>query len=147
MGSPVSHSLKLILVPGTYAICRLPADVAFPSWATGAFVAITRTADELSVVCRQEVVPEGIRNEGSWHCLRVAGTLDFTLVGVLASLLVPLAEAGVGVFCISTFDTDYLLVRDLERATEALQLAGHSILPAVGPAEVARVPPREPTVE
>jgi hypothetical protein len=120
--------LTLVVLPGIYAICRLPAAEAFPSWATGEFVAITRTANELSVVCRQEAVPDGVRHEGGWRCLRVVGTLDFTLVGVLASLVLPLAEAGVSVFCISTFDTDYLLVRDLDRATEALQRAGHSIL-------------------
>ena len=90
---------------------------------------MTRTAEELSVVCREEVVPGGVRCERGWRCLRVAGTLDFSLVGVLALLLVPLAGAGVAVFCVSTFDTDYLLVRDadLARATEALGAAGHRV--------------------
>jgi hypothetical protein len=74
-------------------------------------------------------VPEAVRCARGWRCLRVAGSLDFSLVGVLASLLVPLAEAGVTVLATATFDTDYFLVKeiDLERATEALQAAGHSV--------------------
>jgi hypothetical protein len=124
-----AHRIELIVLSGTYAICRLPSDAAFPAWATGELVCITRTADELSVVCREDAVPEGARCERGWRCLRVAGTLGLSLVGVLASLLVPLAGAGVGVFAISTFDTDYLLVReaDLARATEALRAAGHQV--------------------
>jgi hypothetical protein len=124
-----SHTLDLLLLPGLYAVCRLPADAGTPAWAAGQFVCVTRTAEELSVVCREDVVPKGSRCEQGWRCLRVAGTLDFSLVGVLASLLVPLAEAGVGVFCVSTFDTDYLLVKvaDVDRAMLALREAGHRV--------------------
>jgi hypothetical protein len=123
------HELTLIILPGIYVVCRLPADAAFPAWASGDLVSVTRTTDELSVVCREDTVPGGVRCERGWRCLRVAGTLDFSLVGVLASLLVPLAGAGVGVFLISTFDTDYVLVREVElaRATEALRAAGHAV--------------------
>jgi hypothetical protein len=123
------HPLDLVLLPGPYAICRLPADADSPAWAVGEFVSVTRTAEELSVVCREEAVPQGVRREGGWRRLRVAGTLDFALVGVLASLLAPLAEADVSVFAVSTFETDYLLVReaDLARATEALGAAGHRV--------------------
>jgi len=101
-----------------------------PSWAAGGqFVSITRTDSELSVVCGQEAVPKGVRCERGWRCLRVAGTLDFSLVGVLASLLNPLAEAGISVFVVSTFDTDYLLVKEdnLEAATEVLARRGHAV--------------------
>ncbi len=121
--------LTLALLPGTFAVCRLPPDADIPGWATGEFVSVTRTGDELSVVCRQEAVPAGVRCESGWRCLRVAGILDFALVGILASLLVPLAEAGVSVFAASTFDTDYLLVRekDLGRAVAALHGAGHVV--------------------
>jgi hypothetical protein len=120
--------LTLIVVEGLYAVCRLDAGAALPSWAGGRFVSISRSDDELSIVCRQEV-PDGVRCERPWRCLRVAGTLDFGLVGVLASLLVPLAAAGVSVFVTSTFDTDYLLVKDedFERAAEALRRVGHSV--------------------
>ncbi len=123
------HDLALTVLPGGYAVCRLPADAAFPAWAAGDLLSVTRTADELSVVCHEEAVPGGVRCVRGWRCLRVAGTLDLSLVGVLASLLVPLAEAGVGVFALSTFDTDYLLVRDrdLARALQALQTAGHAL--------------------
>jgi hypothetical protein len=85
--------------------------------------------DELSIVCRQEVVPEGVVCERDWRCLRVAGTMPFTVVGVLASLTAPLAGAGISVFVLSTFDTDYVLVKsaDSERAMAVLRAAGHEI--------------------
>jgi hypothetical protein len=124
------REMELVPLEGAYAVCRLDADGPLPAWAAGGpFLSITRTADELSLVCREEVVPEGVRCERGWRCLRVAGTLDFSLVGVLASLLVPLAEAGVSVFAVSTFDTDHLLIREnhLARAVEALRAAGHAI--------------------
>jgi hypothetical protein len=120
----------LVLLDGTFAVCRLASDAPVPAWAAGGpFVSITRTADELSLVCRQEAVPEGVRCERGWRCLRVAGTLDFSLVGVLASLLDPLAEAGVAVFTVSTFETDYLMVKepDFPRAAEVLRGAGHAV--------------------
>src|SRR6185312_269411 len=97
---------------GRFAVCRLPPGSPIPDWATaGDVFSVTRTADELSVVCRQEAVPAGAHGETDWRCLRVAGTMPFTQVGVLASLTAPVARAGVGVFAFSTFDTDYLLVK------------------------------------
>ena len=119
--------LRLVILPDTFAVCRLPADSSIPAWATGELVSITRTGDELSVVCREDAVPEDIRCETGWRCLRVDGTLDLSLVGVLASLAVPLAEAGVSVFAVSTFDTDFLLMKgvQLPRGMEALRAAGH----------------------
>ena len=126
------HKLTLSLLSGTFAVCRLDPSEGVPAWATGGpLLSLTRTADELSVVCRQDVVPESVLCEPGWRCLRVVGTLDFSLVGVLTSLLMPLAEAGVSVFTLSTFDTDYVLVKetDLERAVEALRRPGHSVRP------------------
>jgi GNAT superfamily N-acetyltransferase len=106
------HKLTIAPLDGAYAVCRLHADAPLPAWVAGRpFLSITRTADELSVVCSQEIVPERVRCERGWQCLLVAGTLHFSLVGVLASLLHPLADAGVSVFVVSTFDTDYLLVK------------------------------------
>ncbi len=122
--------LNLALVGGTFAVCRLGADAAVPPWATaGHLFSITRTPDELSVVCPQGAVPEGVRCERGWRCLRVAGAIELSALGVLAALAVPLAEAGVSVFAVSTFDTDYLLVkdRDLPAALEALRGAGHAV--------------------
>jgi hypothetical protein len=118
----------LLLLKGRFAVCRLERDAAVPPWASaGVFSSITRTPEELSIVCAEEVVPEGLKCERGWRCLRVAGTLDFSVVGVLAALVVPAAEAGVSIFAVSTFDTDYLLVKekDLSAALEALRAAGH----------------------
>jgi len=124
------QQLTLFVVDNTLAICRLDGDAALPPWATaGPLFSITRTPEELSIVCCQDVVPEGTPCERGWRCLRVAGTMPFSAVGVLASLTAPLAEAGVSLFAISTFDTDYLLVKeaDFDKAIAALEKAGHSI--------------------
>lgn len=126
--SVVTLRLTLLYLPGSFAVCKLPAGSTIPAWATsGDFFSVTRTADELSVVCRQEAVPEGAACEKGWRCLRVAGTMPFTLVGVLAALTVPVAKAGVGVFAFSTFDTDHLLIKDEDypKAVAALRAAGH----------------------
>jgi hypothetical protein len=125
---PITHQLALTIVEDTFAVCRLNADAAVPTWASASkFFSVTRTADELSVVCPQRLVPDEVRCERGWRCLRVAGTVDFSMIGVVDSLVTPLAEAGVSVFVLSTFDTDYLLVKedDLERALAALRAAGH----------------------
>ncbi len=127
---PPSWKRTLLTLEGTFAVCRLAGDSPLPPWATaGPFFSITRTAEELSVVVRQDAVPEGTVCERGFCCLRVAGTIPFSVVGVLASLAAPLAEAGISVFALSTFDTDYLLVKatDYEKARKALQQAGHSI--------------------
>jgi hypothetical protein len=90
---------------------------------------VTRSDTELSVVCREEDVPAGASAERGWRALEVAGPLDFSLTGIVASLVSPLADAAVPIFVLSTFDTDYLLVRepDLPRAVEALRAAGHTV--------------------
>jgi hypothetical protein len=121
--SKMEKSLSLLILPGRYAVCRLPADALYPVWAAGEFVSMSRTAEELSVVCAEDFVPADMRCERGWRCLRVAGTIDFGVIGVLASLTGALAGAGVSVFAVSTFDTDYLLVKetDLDRACEALR--------------------------
>jgi hypothetical protein len=123
-----------MLLPGLFAVCRLDAD-APQAWAmsgSSSIVSITRTPSELSIVCAQELVPDGVRCERDWRCLSVEGPLDFSLTGVLAALLAPLAEAGVSIFALSTFDTDYLLVgaAQLDLAIEALSAAGHRVAPA-----------------
>ena len=128
-------SLDLEILPETLAVCRLPPQAAEPDWARqGGFHSVTRTDQELSIVCAEDAVPsanapEGLRAEKGWRALRVAGPLDFALTGILASLAVPLAEAGVPIFALSTFDTDVLLVRaeHLPRAAEALTRAGHAL--------------------
>jgi len=115
----------LHVLPGRFAVCRLAADAAVPA----TFFSVTRTPDELSVVCAEELAPEGARCENGWRILQVAGPLDFSLTGVLAAIAAPLANAGVSIFALSTFDTDYVMVKEanLAKAVEALRAAGHRV--------------------
>jgi len=125
-----SHRLCVLRVPGRLAVCRLSPVDAVPSWANGpGFVSITRTADELSIVCDEAVVPQGTECMRGYLAMRVGGTLAPELVGILVSLATPLADAGIPILAIGTHDTDYVLVReaDLERAIGALQRAGHEV--------------------
>ena len=126
------HRLQLRTLPERLAICRLDPDEPVPEWAaSGEFFAVTRTANELSVVCPEADVPEGINAERGRRALYVFvdGAIDFGIVGVIAALTVPLAHAGIPVFVISTFDTDYLLINDSEltRAVEVLVRSGHGV--------------------
>ncbi len=124
-------TLTLTVLPGTLAVCRLPADAALPAWAGGgALLSLTRTADELSVVCGEDAVPAGVTGERGWRAFQVAGPLDFALTGILARLTAPLAQAGIAIFALSTYDTDYLLVRTpmLAPACAALRQAGMIII-------------------
>lgn len=125
------HRLPLDLLPDTLAICRLPPDAALPVWASISvpFLTISRTAEELSVTTVERVVPPAVRCERGYRALRVRGTLPPDLIGILVSIAEPLARAGLGIFAISTYDTDYVLVRanDLPAALEALRKAGHQV--------------------
>jgi uncharacterized protein len=115
--------LTLTLQPLSLAVCRLAAEEPMPGWATqGAFFSVTRTAEELSVVCADADVPEGVKRDGPWACFKVKGPLDFGLTGILASLTAPLAKDGIPVFALSTYDTDYLLVREDKRDAAAVSL-------------------------
>ena len=110
---------------------RLAADAPLPSWATaGDFFSVTRTSDELSVVCLANQVPSSFTAEKGWRALKVQGPFAFSEVGVLAAFAVPLAHAKVSLFAISTFDTDYLLVGEtkLDAAIAALRSAGHRVM-------------------
>jgi hypothetical protein len=121
---------KIAVHADIFAVCRLPADFPIPAWASdGALVSATRTPEELSIVCREDVVPLDVTSERGWRCLCVEGVLDFALVGVLLSILQPLAQAAIPVFVMSTFVTDYVLIKaaDLERAVTSLEDARFSI--------------------
>ncbi len=121
--------LEIQVLPGEYAVWQLPADAPPPRIEGAGFLSVTRTPDELSVVSPADSVPDGVPAETGFRCLAVAGPLAFDLTGVVAGLSTPLAEAEVPIFVISTFDTDYLLVRseDLSRARRALTAAGFQI--------------------
>lgn len=102
-----------------------------PPWtdSPGTLLSVTRTPDEVSIVCDATLPPAEARAERGWSCLRVLGPLDFALVGILASITSALASAGISLFALSTYDTDYVLVRtsSIEDAIVALTAAGHSV--------------------
>ena len=117
--------MEVAVLEGTLAICRLQPSERIPSWALElheGFVNITRTPDELSIVCPQDAVPPDTTVEEDWRALVIPGPIPFEATGVLSALATPLADAGIPIFAISTYDTDYVLVRqcNLERALEAL---------------------------
>ena len=129
MTSP-TRRLELTLLPERYAISRMAADAPIPAWATeGPFFSVTRTGDELSIVCELGRVPVGVHSQPGWRVFKVHGPFVLTEIGVLSALAAPLAEAKVSLFAISTFDTDYLLVASetLSSAIAALERAGHKI--------------------
>jgi hypothetical protein len=122
--------MKLSVHEELYAVVRLDPDARLPDWTQrGHFWSATRSDSELSIVCPEEDVPGDASAERGWCALEVAGPLDFSLTGVVAALVAPLAEAQIPIFVLSTFETDYLLVRerDLPRAIEALTEAGHDL--------------------
>ena len=125
-------SLSLSVLPQRFAICHLArdADLSFLArLASHGLWSVTRTEEELSVVLPEEAALPAWKAERGWRCLKVLGPLDFSLIGVLASLVTPLAEAGISVFALSTYDTDYLLVRDadLQQAETVLSAHRHAI--------------------
>jgi hypothetical protein len=123
-------ALKLIVLRESYAVCQMPPFDPLPAWAmAGNFSSVSRSATELSIVCCEQGVPADANADRGWRCRRVAGQLEFSLGGILASLLDPLAQASIPVFVISTFDTDYLLVKaaHFDRAVLSLHQAGHDV--------------------
>lgn len=127
----LDHDLPLVLLPESLAVCRLPADSEFPEWASANhLMAFVRTQDELSVVCAEKLVPPEVKAERGWRAFQVQGPLDFSMIGVLASITEPLARVGVSVFALSTYDTDYILIKEdsVPRAQTALEGAGFLVL-------------------
>ena len=124
--------MKLELLKETFAIARLPSQSSVPGWADGGgeLVSITRTRDELSIVCPDARVPMQVKAERSWKAFKVQGPLDFLMIGILSHLSSILAQAEISLFALSTFDTDYLLVKrdQASQAANALRDAGHEIL-------------------
>ena len=123
--------LPLELLPDTLAICRLEAGAALPPWAArpSPFLTVSRTAQELSITTLQSAVPAEVVCERDYRAIRVRGPLPLNLVGILAAIADPLAAAGLSIFAISTYETDYVLLKahDLEAALRVLEQAGHRI--------------------
>jgi hypothetical protein len=129
--------VRLALHPWRLAVCRLDPGAEVPAWARGNFVSVTRTPDELSIVCDETTVPDDAGAERGWRAIQVLGPIPFETTGVAASLASPLAAARISLFLIATFDTDYVLVKHdvLDRAIEALRAAGHVVSRGSGFAE------------
>ncbi|MCS7067020.1 MAG: ACT domain-containing protein [Meiothermus sp.] len=126
----MAAKLNLHVLEDLYAVCQLEATASIPAWALGeGFLSISRSEEELTVVCLQNRVPPEVKAERNWRCLGLAGPFDFALTGILASVLNPLAKAGVGIFAVSTYNTDYVLLKhhQLEQAVAALEQAGHVV--------------------
>lgn len=120
--------LDLELLPSRYAVVRLPPTAALPAWLRAEGLRnVAWTADELSIVCEDRMPPADAVAERGWRCFKLQGPFDFALTGILLSVLEPLAAAKIGIFAFSTFDTDYVLVKetDLPGAVAALENAGH----------------------
>ena len=118
-----SITLKLNILPDRFAVCKVNREEKLVAWITASpFFCITRTYDELSIVCLEEYVPNGIKSEKGWRAIKFEGPLDFRLVGILNSVTSPLAKAQISVYAISTYETDYVLVKaaQLEKAVEEL---------------------------
>ena len=126
----IIHSQTLSLFPETFATCRLEKGTHLLPWVrTEPFCSITNTPDELSIVCPAGPVPTDVQADRDWRCFKLHGPFEFSLVGILNSITVPLAQANIGIFAISTYDTDYVLVKEhnLQQAISVLTEAGHTI--------------------
>lgn len=122
--------LTLEIMIDSFAICRMAPNSTVPDWVDQKpWVSVTRTDEELSIVCRESLVPGDVQTDTGWRMLKLQGPFPFDLVGVLSSVLNPLAEKGVSIFAVSTFDTDYLMVKGdkLELACSVLTEAGHLV--------------------
>lgn len=123
--------MKFTTLRGSYAICKLHSAAVIPDWsATGAFSSITRTSNELSIICEEAHIPPDTKAERGYSCLRLEGPFDFQAVGILESFLAPLAQSGVPILAVSTYDTDWILIQK-KHWTAALSVlvdAGHELL-------------------
>ncbi len=120
-------ALMLKALPGLFAVCRLPAGTAVPHWFhPGGFASVSWSDQEISIVCDESLVPEEVQCEREWRCLMLQGPFPFEMTGVLLRVLQPLAAAEIGIFAVSTFDTDYVLVKQhaFEHAKQALIESG-----------------------
>ena len=127
------RQLKFRLLPGPYAIVRLASNAPVPNWAPkGNFTSVTRTLDELSVVCATENLPADVLSPHRWICLKLEGPFPFSQTGVLLSFIEPLSSKGIPIFALSTYDTDYVLIQEefVDASLNALHEAGHELCSA-----------------
>jgi len=127
----MAHQLKFRRLSGLYVVVRFAPDEAVPGWATkGEFTSLSRSADELSIVCPADNLPHDIEAKLHWICLKLEGPFAFSLTGVLLSFIEPLSSKGVPVFAVSTYDTDYVLIQEewIGPALNALRQAGHELV-------------------
>ncbi len=130
-------SLSLQVLDGRFAVSRLDPTTPIPAWAwSGTFCGVTRTPHELSIISDECSVPADVRHQAGWACLMLIGPFEFTLTGILAAVLQPLSDAGIGILATSTFDTDYVMVPGdrLDDAVRALIAAGHAVTTDKAPA-------------
>jgi len=123
-------SRTLSLLPEHFAICQLAPDEPIPAWAMpsqATFYSITRTRDELSLICPQQQIPADVSADTGWRCLKIEGPFALDEPGILAAIVTPLAQAGISVFAVATYDTDYLVIKECERAIETLEQLAHHI--------------------
>lgn len=124
------RQLQLSLLNEIYGICVFENDAPIPDWAAmTSFCSITRTQKELTIVCPQNIIPFGCECDTDWRCFRIDGSFDLNQIGVISSLAAPLARAGISIFVVSSFDTDYILVKKekVEQAVTVLSDNGHLI--------------------
>jgi hypothetical protein len=120
----------LSILSDRLTVCRLNKEDEIPSWALKEhFVSITRTAEELSIIAPEAIVPDNLPHGTGWRPVKVEGPLELTLSGLLASLISPLGQAGISVLAIATYDTDYFLVKEThcEQAASILRDLGHQV--------------------
>jgi hypothetical protein len=125
------HSLKFSRLPGSFAVCRLLPGSTIPSWGLqGSFFSVARSADELSIVCPASQVPKESQHESGWACFKLAGPFPFAETGILSSFIQPLSDRAIPIFAISTYDTDYVLVKEpwVDAALRALEETGHQLV-------------------
>ena len=124
------RQLQLSLLKDKYGICTLPNTAPIPDWAlTQSLASITRTEKELTIVCRLEILPSQYQSDLKWRCFKIDGSFDLNQIGVISSISSPLADAGISIYVISTYDTDYFLIQEqnLEKTISVLSSSGHYI--------------------
>jgi hypothetical protein len=124
------RQLQLSLLKDKYGICTLPNTAPIPDWAlTQSLASITRTEKELTIVCRLEILPSQYQSGLNWRCFKIDGSFDLNQIGVISSISSPLADAGISIYVISTYDTDYFLIKEqnLEKTISVLSNSGHYI--------------------